>query len=99
VRAFYAALAGRRFDEASSLLDPSASGQVEPGGVRGLASTLRSVTFARAATATRTSSRATVAIATTAVHSDYTAHCTGTVQLIGGAGAWKVHRFGVQCTR
>ncbi|MGI8580368.1 MAG: hypothetical protein ACR2K9_07465, partial [Solirubrobacteraceae bacterium] len=98
VRAFYGALVARRFDKARSLLDPSAAAQLGSTGVSGLASTLRSVTFASAMTSAQSSTQATVAIVTTAVHTDRTDHCTGTVQMSGAPGAWKVHRFGVDCT-
>jgi serine/threonine-protein kinase len=97
VRAFYNALVDRNFDKARALLDPSAAAQLGSTGVSGLASTLRSVTFARATTSARSSSQATVSIVTTAVHTDHTDHCTGTVQMSGAPGAWKLHRFGVAC--
>jgi serine/threonine-protein kinase len=99
VRAFYKALVSRRFDDARSLLDPSAAAQLGSTGVSGLASTLRSVTFAQAKTSAQSSTQATVAIVTTAVHTDHTDHCTGTVQMSGSPGAWKLHRFGVACTQ
>jgi hypothetical protein len=49
--------------------------------------------------ASQTSSAATVAVRTTSVQSTGTRHCSGTVDLVPGAGGrWLLHQIDINCS-
>jgi hypothetical protein len=63
-------------------------------------STVRSIVFSRAETQQQTESAATVAIATTATHTDHVDRCTGTADTApGSGGGWVVTHLNVSCQR
>jgi Protein kinase domain len=62
-------------------------------------SSLESINFERAETINETPDAATVAIATSAVHTDKVDSCSGEVSLgPGGEAGWVIERIGVDCT-
>jgi hypothetical protein len=100
VRAFYERAADDDLDGAWELAGPELREQF--GGSRGTFDgtfrTLESVRFSRLEETARTADRATVAVTTTARHTDRTDRCTGTLRTVrAGAGAWLVARAGVSC--
>jgi hypothetical protein len=58
---------------------------------------MRSIAFHRADVVSRSGDAATVAIATTAVHSAHTDHCRGTVDLVRGSTSWLLHQIHIAC--
>jgi eukaryotic-like serine/threonine-protein kinase len=99
VKAFYGHAAAHRFDDAWSLAAPSLRSQL--GGFaafRSQFSSVRSIRFGRAETVRRGADAATVAIATTATHTDRVDRCTGTAQTAPApGGGWVVAHLNVSC--
>jgi hypothetical protein len=99
VQAFYGRAAGHRYDDAWALAAPSLRSQL--GGFaafRGQFSSVRSIEFARAETVRRADDAATVAITTTATHTNRTDHCTGTADTAPApGGGWVVTHLNVSC--
>ncbi|MEA2268656.1 MAG: hypothetical protein QOC64_1266, partial [Solirubrobacteraceae bacterium] len=99
VQAFYGHAAAHRYDEAWALAAPSLRSQL--GGFdafRSQFSSVRSIEFSRAETVQREDAAATVAIATTATHTDRVDRCAGTVATAAGPdGGWVVSRLAVNC--
>jgi hypothetical protein len=99
VQSFYELAAAHRYEDAWALASPSLRSQLGGfGAFRSQFSSVRSIRFQRADTVKRGGSAATVAIATTATHTDRVDHCTGTAQTTAGAdGAWQVSHLAVSC--
>ncbi|MEA2319374.1 MAG: hypothetical protein QOD44_3563, partial [Solirubrobacteraceae bacterium] len=99
VQSFYELAAAHRYEDAWALASPSLRSQLRGfGAFRSQFSSVRSIRFQRADTVKRGGSAATVAIATTATHTDRVDHCTGTAQTTAGAdGAWQVSHLAVSC--
>ncbi|MDQ6749156.1 MAG: hypothetical protein M3Z33_00135, partial [Actinomycetota bacterium] len=98
VEGFYQRAASHLYPEAWALAGPGVRAQL--GGFdafQGQFQTLRSITFSRAQATSQTADRATVAIATTAVHTTRTDRCTGSVELIRSGGGWSLEHIGVSC--
>ena len=99
-RSFYQRAAADRYEAAWSLAGPGFRAQL--GGFDAFQaqfSTLESISFDRAQTTSETPDRSTVAIATTAVHTDRTDTCGGEVSLARepGAASWLIDRIAVDC--
>ncbi len=99
VRAFYTRAAAHRYADAWALAAPDLRAQL--GGYEAFRrqfSTVRSIVFSRAAEVRRTDGAATVAIATTATHTDRVDRCTGTADTAPGTGGgWLVTHVNVSC--
>jgi serine/threonine protein kinase, bacterial len=99
VEGFYERAAAHRYDDAWALAAPSLRAQL--GGFdafRRQFADVRSIVFQRAATVARSASAATVALTTTATHTDRVDHCTGTAQTAPGAdGGWVMTHIAVSC--
>ena len=99
VQAFYGRAAAHRYDAAWALAAPGLRQQL--GGFdafRRQFSTVRSIVFSRAAEVRRTGSGATVALATTATHTDHVDHCAGTADTQPAAGGgWAVAHIAISC--
>jgi len=99
VRAFYGRAAAHRYDAAWALAAPGLRQQL--GGFdafRRQFSTVRSIVFSRASEIRRTDSGATVAVATTATHTDHVDHCAGTADTQPAAGGgWVVAHIAISC--
>jgi hypothetical protein len=99
VRAFYGRAAAHRYDDAWALAAPGLRGQL--GGFdafRRQFSTVRSIVFSRADTVREDDAGATVALATTATHTDRVDHCTGTAETAPApGGGWLVSHIAVSC--
>jgi serine/threonine-protein kinase len=99
-RAFYERSAADRYEDAWTLAGPGFREQL--GGFaafRAQFSTLKSVRFERAETTAQTGDRATVALATTATHTNRIETCRGDVSLRRGSRArpWLIDRIAVDC--
>lgn len=99
-RGFYERAAADRFSSAWKLAGPGFRAQL--GGFdafRAQFSTLKSVRFKRAETTDQTGDRATVAIATTATHTNRVDTCRGDVSLgrTSSKRPWLIDRIGVDC--
>jgi serine/threonine-protein kinase len=101
VQAFYGRAAAHRYDDAWSLAAPSLRSQLGGfGAFQRQFSTVRSIVFGRASTIRRSDSGATVAIATTATHTDHVDECTGSVDTApASGGGWVVAHLNVNCRR
>ena len=100
VRAFYQRAAADRHEAAWSLAAPSFRAQLGGfGDFQSQFGTLESISFDRAQTTSQTPDRSSVAIATTAVHTDRTDTCRGEVSLARdpGAGRWLIEGIEVVC--
>jgi hypothetical protein len=99
VQSFYELAAAHRYEDAWALASPSLRSQLGGfGAFRSQFSSVRSIRFERADTVKRGGSAATVAIATTATHTNRVDHCTGTAETTAGAdGAWQVSHLAVSC--
>ena len=98
VRAFYGRAAADRLNAAWSLAAPSFRAQLRGFDTfKATFGTLQSIRFDRAETTRRIGERATVAIATTAVHTDRTDTCEGEVSLVSSASRWLIERIAVDC--
>jgi hypothetical protein len=99
VRAFYGRAAAHRYEDAWQLAAPSLRSQL--GGFDAFQrqfSTVKSIVFSRADTVNQSDSAGTVAIKTTATHTDHVDHCTGTVDTAPGfGGGWVVTHLSVSC--
>ncbi len=99
VQAFYGRAAAHRYDDAWALAAPGLRQQL--GGFaafRRQFSTVRSIVFSRASEVRRTDSGATVALATTATHTDHVDHCAGTADTQPAAGGgWVVAHIAISC--
>jgi serine/threonine protein kinase len=99
-RGFYERAAADRYSSAWKLAGPGFRAQL--GGFdafRAQFSTLKSVRFKRAETTDQTGDRATVAIATTATHTNRVDTCRGDVSLgrTSSKRPWLIDRIGVDC--
>ncbi|MEJ7714180.1 MAG: protein kinase [Thermoleophilaceae bacterium] len=99
-RAFYERAAADRYEDAWKLAGPGFREQL--GGFaafRAQFGTLKSVRFERAETTAQTGDRATVALATTATHTNRVDTCRGDVSLRRGSRArpWLIDRIAVDC--
>ena len=100
VRDFYERAADDRYKAAWALAGPSARVQLLGfDSFQTQFATLQSISFDRAQTTSQTPDRATVAVATTAVHSNRTDRCRGEISLVRGPDArrWLIDRIGVDC--
>ncbi|MEA2285618.1 MAG: eukaryotic-like serine/threonine-protein kinase, partial [Solirubrobacteraceae bacterium] len=99
VQSFYELAAAHRYEDAWALASPSLRSQLRGfGAFRSQFSSVRSIRFERADTVKRSGSAATVAIATTATHTNRVDRCTGTAQTTAGAdGTWQVSHLSVGC--
>jgi hypothetical protein len=99
VQAFYGRAAAHRYDAAWALAAPSLRSQL--GGFaafRSQFSSVRSIRFGRAETVRRGADAATVAIATTATHTNRVDRCTGTADTAPApGGGWVVTHLDVNC--
>jgi serine/threonine-protein kinase len=99
VQAFYERAAAHRYEEAWALASPGLRSQL--GGFAAFRSqfaSVRSIEFSRAETVQRGDRAATVAIATTATHTDHVDRCSGTVASTAAPdGGWLVDRLAVSC--
>jgi hypothetical protein len=99
VQAFYQRAAAHRYEDAWALAAPALRSQL--GGFaafRSQFSSVRSIAFSRAETVQRGDRAATVAIATTATHTDHVDRCAGTVASTAAPdGGWLVDRLAVSC--
>ena len=100
VESFYRLAVARRYADAWALADPAFRAQLR--GYRSFQAGQandRSITFDSARVASQTSSAATVAVRTTSVQSTGTRHCSGTVDLVPGAGGdWLLHQIDINCS-
>lgn len=97
-KAFYQRAASHRYDEAWALASPGL--RLQLGGFDAFQvqfRSLRSIAFSRLQATNQTANRATVSIATTAVHTTRTDHCAGSVDLVPGGGAWMLEHIDVSC--
>jgi serine/threonine-protein kinase len=98
-RSFYENAAAHRYTRAWALAGPGLRAQL--GGFdtfRSQFSSVRSLRFERAENTQSTSTGATVAIATTTVHTNRTDHCQGNVFLERRPpAAWRIARIGINC--
>jgi eukaryotic-like serine/threonine-protein kinase len=100
VESFYQLAAAHRYGEAWALADPAFRAQL--GGYRSFQAGQandRSITFNSARVTDQTATASTVAVSTTSVRSNGTSHCTGTVDLVPGAGGrWMLHQIHINCS-
>jgi eukaryotic-like serine/threonine-protein kinase len=100
VRDFYELAAADRYGAAWRLAGPGLRRQM--GGYdsfRGTFDSLRSVDFRKSEVSRRSGDRATVTVATTAVHSDRTERCRGDADLVGRDGRnWLIDRIHIACS-
>jgi serine/threonine-protein kinase len=100
VQQFYTDAAAHQYPQAWALADQNL--RTELGGYAGfqnLMSSVRSITFHRAATAAgSTSSTATVALQTTSVQTNRTQQCTGTARTVRAGGGWVVDGVSISCS-
>ncbi|MEJ7751140.1 MAG: serine/threonine-protein kinase [Thermoleophilaceae bacterium] len=99
VRDFYERAAADDYEGAYRLAGPGARSQLGTfDSFRGTFGTLQSVEFQEASVQERTADRATVNIATTALHTDRTDNCRGSVELNGREGRdWRIARLNIDC--
>jgi hypothetical protein len=99
VQSFYGLAAAHRYEDAWALAAPSLRSQLGGfGAFRSQFSTVRSIRFGRAETVQRGGDAATVAITTTATHTNRVDRCAGTAQTTPGEdGGWLVSRLAVNC--
>jgi eukaryotic-like serine/threonine-protein kinase len=99
VESFYRLAAAHSYPEAWALADPAFRAQL--GGYKSFQSgqaNTRSITFNSAKVTNQTPTATTVAVSTTSVQSTGTKHCTGTVDLVPGAGGhWLLHQIHINC--
>jgi serine/threonine-protein kinase len=100
VEAFYGAAAAHRYASAWALADPALRSQLE--GYQNFQTGQagdRSITFNSAKVISQSSHAATVAVQTTSVRDNGTQHCSGTVDLVPGAGGgqWQLHQIHINC--
>jgi hypothetical protein len=97
VQGFYTLAAADRYADAWALAGPGFRSQL--GGFsafRAQFRSLRSIRFERLSTVSQAGDRATVAIRTTAVHTDHVDRCSGTVDTIR-ATRWLIDHIAVSC--
>jgi serine/threonine-protein kinase len=99
VRAFYGRAAAHRYDDAWAVAAPGLRSQLGGfGAFQRQFSTVRSIVFSRAQAVQQTDTAATVAITTTATHTDHVDHCNGTVATApASGGGWVVTHLDVAC--
>jgi len=99
VQAFYGRAAAHDYAQAWALATPALRAQL--GGYdafRRQFTSVRSIVFSRAAVVRRSPVAATVALATTARHTDHTDRCRGTADTLPAAdGSWVVTHLTVNC--
>jgi serine/threonine protein kinase len=99
VRAFYGRAAAHRYDDAWELAAPGLRTQL--GGFDAFQrqfSTVKSIVFSRAQAVKQSEDAATVALTTTATHTDRVDHCTGTADTAPAfGGGWIVTHLNVSC--
>jgi len=97
VQTFYTEAAADRYGDAWALAGPGFRNQL--GGFsafRAQFGSLRSIRFERLSTIRQAGDRATVAIRTTALHSDHVDRCSGTVDVVRGT-RWLIDHIAVAC--
>jgi hypothetical protein len=97
VRGFYTLAAADRYADAWALAGPGFRDQL--GGFSAFRSqfrSLRSIRFDRLATVSQAGDRATVAMRTTAVHTDHVDRCSGTVDVVRST-RWLIDHIAVAC--
>jgi eukaryotic-like serine/threonine-protein kinase len=101
VRAFYGRAAAHRYDDAWELAAPGLRSQLQGfDAFQRQFSTVRSIVFSRAETLQQTDNAASVAITTTATHTDHVDHCKGTADTAPAfGGGWVVTHLNVACRR
>jgi hypothetical protein len=99
VQAFYTRAAAHRYNDAWALAAPGLRSQLGGfGRFRNQFSSVKSIVFSRAATIRQSASAATVAITTTATHTDRVQHCNGTIDTApASGGGWVVTHLAVSC--
>jgi len=100
VEQFYTDAAAHQYPEAWALADQSLRNELGGyAGFQNLMSSVRSITFHRAAALPgSTSSTATVALQTTSVQTDRTQQCTGTARTVRAGGGWLVDGVSISCS-
>jgi len=98
VRTFYARAVAQDPEGVCALRGPALRARFSCDGLTNQFATLRSVTFRRARLVSRSERAATVAIATTARHTDRTDRCEGTIGLVREASPdWLLDDLSVDC--
>jgi serine/threonine protein kinase len=100
VEQFYTDAATHQYPQAWALADQNLRNELGGyAGFQNLMSSVRSITFHRAATAAgSTSSTATVALQTTSVQTNRTQQCTGTARTVRAGGGWLVDGVSIRCS-
>ena len=100
VEQFYTDAAAHQYPQAWALADQNLRNELGGyAGFQNLMSSVRSITFHRAATAAgSTSSTATVALQTTSVQTNRTQQCTGTARTVRAGGGWLVDGVSISCS-
>ncbi len=100
VEQFYTDAAAHQYPQAWALADQNLRNELGGyAGFQNLMSSVRSITFHRAATAGgSTSSTATVALQTTSVQTNRTQQCTGTARTVRAGGGWLVDGVSISCS-
>jgi eukaryotic-like serine/threonine-protein kinase len=100
VERFYTDAAAHRYPEAWALADQSLRNELGGyAGFQNLMSSVRSITFHRAAALPGSdSSTSTVALQTTSVQTDRTQQCTGTARTVRAGGGWLVDGVSINCS-
>ncbi len=97
---FYTRAADDDFDGAWDLAGPGLREQL--GGYDGMVGTLKSlevIEFPELKTTVQSGDSATVALQSVATHTDHTDRCSGTAELTGGEGDWKIEQLNVDCNQ
>jgi serine/threonine protein kinase len=100
VEQFYTDAATHQYPQAWALADQNLRNELGGyAGFQNLMSSVRSITFHRAATAAgSTSGTATVALQTTSVQTNRTQQCTGTARTVRAGGGWLVDGVSIRCS-
>jgi serine/threonine protein kinase len=98
VRAFYTRAAAHDYDGAWELAGPGLRSQLlGRDAFENQFSTVRSIDFEQISTSSRSGDRATVALRTTAVHTDRTDRCRGTADAVRSGTTWAIDHISVSC--
>jgi len=99
VQAFYGRAAAHRYEAAWALAAPSLRAQLHGfAAFRSQFSSVRSIRFGRAETVRRSADAATVAVTTTATHTNRVDRCTGTADAAPApGGGWVVTHLNISC--
>jgi hypothetical protein len=100
VEDFYTLAAKDDFEKAWELAGPGVREQL--GGYDTFVATLDSlekIEFPELQTTLQTGDSATVQLQSVATHSDRVDRCSGSAELTGGGGSWKIERLNVDCNQ